>query len=182
MNKIKKMLTLVVACALLVVATAPTVAQAEGDITVHVKAPSEWTSPGLWAWSAPDGTNVFASWPGEKLLADESNSGWFYYNIPSWANSVIINEGVDGGKQTVDYSVESKEMWVTLTEENAEGKYEAEIVYEAPEGFVVSATMTEVQEDLPKTGDNTQILAMISLVAASGFALLAIKGRKKKLS
>ena len=180
MNKIRKMLTLVVACVLLVTVAAPGVVQAEGDITIHVKVPSEWTSPGLWAWSAPDGTNVFASWPGEKLLADESNSGWFYYNIPSWANSVIINEGVDGGKQTTDYSVETKEMWITLTEENTEGMYEAEIVYEAPEGFGISSEVSETQEDLPKTGNKTQIIVIISLVAILGIAFIAIKVRNKK--
>ncbi|MDD4113332.1 MAG: starch-binding protein [Herbinix sp.] len=176
MNKIKRLIALVV-CVLLVVATVPAVAQAEGDFTVHVKAPDEWTSPGLWAWSAPDGTNVFASWPGEKLLVDENNSGWFYYNIPSWANSVIVNEGVDGGKQTIDFSVESKEMWITLTEEDAEGKYDAEITYEAPEGFVVSTS--EVEQMAPKTGDNTYTVATISLIAALGFGFLMLKSKKK---
>ena len=40
---------------------------AVADITVHVSAPADWESPCLWAWSAPDGTNAFASWPGEAL-------------------------------------------------------------------------------------------------------------------
>ena len=34
------------------------------NITVHVITPSDWDAPCLWAWSAPDGTNAFASWPG----------------------------------------------------------------------------------------------------------------------
>ena len=42
------------------------------DVTVWVKAPADWESPCLWAWSAPDGTNAFAAWPGEALAEDGS--------------------------------------------------------------------------------------------------------------
>ena len=48
------------------------------NVTVHVKAPSDWENPNLWAWSAPDGTNAFASWPGEAL---EENNGWLTKEI-----------------------------------------------------------------------------------------------------
>jgi len=178
MNKIKKMLTLVVACALLLATMTPMVVKADQDVTIHVKAPSEWSTPGLWAWSAPDGTNVFTKWPGEKLLVDKNNSGWFYYEVPSWMNSIIINEGIDGGGQTVDLSVEAKEMWVTVTAANSEGKYEAEIVYEAPEGFVVAEAA--VADETPKTGDTAPIAIMICLLIVSGMAIIVLKDRRVK--
>ena len=82
------------------------------DITLHVMAPSNWTEPGLWAWSAPDGTNVFSSWPGEAFV-DEEN-GWLTKSIPGWVNSIIIN--AEGGTvQTIDIPVEAgKDMWIIV--------------------------------------------------------------------
>ena len=46
-------------------------------------------------------------WNG-TFIADEANEGWFYYEIPNWANSIIVNEGVDGGGQTTDVTILSK--------------------------------------------------------------------------
>lgn len=37
------------------------------NITVHAQVPADWSAPGCWAWSAPDGTNAFSAWPGEAL-------------------------------------------------------------------------------------------------------------------
>ena len=66
------------------------------DITVHVKAPADWSEPHLWAWSAPDGTNAFSSWPGEAL--QEGEDGWLTLSVPGWVNSIIVN-GSDGSVQ-----------------------------------------------------------------------------------
>ena len=41
---------------------------------VHAKVDDSWDTPCLWAWSAPDGTNAFAAWPGEAMKAGED--GW----------------------------------------------------------------------------------------------------------
>ena len=41
---------------------------------VHAKVDDSWDTPCLWAWSAPDGTNAFAAWPGESL--EEGEGGW----------------------------------------------------------------------------------------------------------
>lgn len=186
MNKFKKALTLVVVFALLFVTTTSMAVKAEETITIHAKAPSEWATPGLWAWSAPDGTNVFSTWPGEKLTPDENNEGWFYYSVPSWVNSIIINKGVDGGKQTVDVSVEAKNLWITVTEAGSDGKFAAEVVYEAPEGFQVAAADTaettevaETQDAEPATGDATPVFVMICLAAISGITFIALKGKKE---
>ena len=37
------------------------------NITVYAQVPADWSGPCLWAWSAPDGTNAFAAWPGEAM-------------------------------------------------------------------------------------------------------------------
>ena len=57
-------------------------------MTVHAQVPADWTDPSCWAWSAPDGTNAFASWPGEALSKD---GDWYNIQVPGWINSVIIN-------------------------------------------------------------------------------------------
>ncbi len=57
-------------------------------ITVHAKVPTSWTAANLWAWSAPDGTNAFAAWPGAEMkLADD---GWYNSEAPAWINSIIV--------------------------------------------------------------------------------------------
>lgn len=44
-------------------------------IPVMVYVPEDWGTPNLWAW-ADDGTNAFASWPGEAM--EELAEGWYY--------------------------------------------------------------------------------------------------------
>ncbi len=153
------------------------------NFTIHAKAPSTWTEPGLWAWSAPDGTNVFAAWPGEKLTKDEQNEGWYSYELPTWANSIIINEGVDGGGQTSDVSIEAKELWITVADD-----FTTTVSYEVPEGFTVAAAETTeavteeaaTEEAAPKTGSTALygIWAVLASVSAIGFVI----ARRKKLA
>jgi LPXTG-motif cell wall-anchored protein len=149
---------------------------AEDNFTVHAKAPAAWTTPGLWVWSAPDGTNVFAAWPGQPLTADEANPGWFYYEIPTWANSIIINEGKDGGGQTADASIEAKELWITVADD-----FSYTVVYEAPEGFVseaVADTAATDTADVPKTGAVSFAGAWMGAALVSGIGAVVLKRKK----
>ena len=82
--------------------------------TVHAYVPLTWKSVNLWAWSAPDGTNAFAAWPGQAM--DEGEDGWFTAKAPTWVNSVIVN-GNEGTVQTADISIEGKELWITVYED-----------------------------------------------------------------
>jgi LPXTG-motif cell wall-anchored protein len=152
--------------------TAP--AFAEESFTVHAKAPAAWTTPGLWAWSAPDGTNVFSAWPGQALTKDEANEGWFYYEVPNWANSIIINEGKDGGGQTADVSIESKELWITVADD-----FSTTVVYDVPEGFAAAAAQSETAEtDVPKTGAVSFAGAWLGAAVLSGIGMIALRRRK----
>ncbi len=92
------------------------------DITVRAKVPDDWADPCCWAWSAPDGTNAFASWPGEAFTQED---GWYVITVPGWINSVIVNAN-EGSVQTSDLSVEpGKDVWVVVTDaENAAVTYE----------------------------------------------------------
>lgn len=93
------------------------------DVTVHARVPADWAEPCCWAWSAPDGTNAFANWPGQPL---EKDGDWYTVQVPGWINSIIIN-GNGGKVQTADQSVESgKELWITVQDaENVTVTYEA---------------------------------------------------------
>jgi LPXTG-motif cell wall-anchored protein len=156
---------------------------AEGDYVVHAKAPAEWTTPALWAWEAATGTNVFSAWPGQALTADPDNAGWFYYSVPGTTDSVIINDN-GAGAQTVDLTVEPKEMWVTVTEAGSDGKFAADVVYEAPEGFVAAAAeATDTAEDtttteVPKTGVTDLMYVYMGLAGLAGTGFVASKKRK----
>ncbi len=165
------------------------------DVTIHVSAPADWEAPCLWAWSAPDGTNVFASWPGEALEADES--GWLVKTIPGWVNSVIVN-GNEGSVQTTDISVETgKDIWLVVTgPEEYEVSYEeialpegsastAESVAEETTAATEAAAETTVAEETvaqadEKSGTNPVPFAVggVAVLAAAGAGIAAY--RKKK--
>lgn len=149
------------------------------DINVNVLAPADWEVPCLWAWSAPDGTNVFASWPGEPFT--EGEDGWLTLAVPGWINSVIIN-GNEGSVQTTDISVETgKDIWLVVT-----GPEEYELSYEKPDGVTADTgeetEMTEVsdeeggtvQPDAGQESDSTTVQSEQSGVSTGGIVLIVV--------
>ena len=150
------------------------------NVTVHVKAPSDWENPNLWAWSAPDGTNAFASWPGEAL---EENNGWLTKEIPGWVNSIIVN-GNDGSVQTSDISIETeKDVWVVVTDaENYE------VTYEEPDATAIDTTATDAAAEETTTEtvatENTQqsstsVVLIIIIVIVLAVIVTAVVTKKK---
>lgn len=99
---------------------------------VYVQVPEDWSSPCIWAWD-DDGNNAFDAWPGGEFTEDKENDGWYYTWIPTWANHVIVN--ADGGEvQTGEIIVDSKDMWITITDaDNAEVSYDAKTKGDIPE-------------------------------------------------
>ncbi len=156
------------------------------NVTIHVSAPADWNAPCLWAWSAPDGTNAFAAWPGEAL--EEGEGGWLVKEIPGWVNSVIIN-GNDGSVQTTDISVETgKDIWLVVN-----GPEDYTVSYEAvdlPEGDAAAVTEQETAEATAGTdepAENTEkstpvvpIVIGVLVVAAAGGAAVAVKKKSQK--
>lgn len=119
------------------------------DITVNVLVPTDWSAPCLWAWSAPDGTNAFATWPGEPLTAGDD--GWYSLIAPGWINSVIVN-GNEGAVQTTDVSVEAgKDIWLVVTDPDT-----FSLTYEKPEG-VEAPTDTEVKEPVEQPAGDSEV-------------------------
>lgn len=109
--------------------------------TINAQVPKDWTMPSLWAWSAPDGTNVFANWPGQELTASED--GWYSYQIPAWVNNIIINGNL-GEVQTSDIAVENKDVWITITDAET-----YDVVYEKPQSEVIEEELFKVHAKLP---------------------------------
>ena len=113
----------------------PVMASSEEDmITIHAKTPSDWLMPSLWAWSAPDGTNVFPNWPGQEL---DEKDGWYTYSIPNWVNSIIINGNL-GSVQTSDISIDPKDVWVVVNEDAS-----FEVFYVNPDEDATDASETK---------------------------------------
>lgn len=139
------------------------------DITVHVKAPADWSEPHLWAWSAPDGTNAFSSWPGEAL--QEGEDGWLTLSVPGWVNSIIVNAN-EGGIQTSDLSVDTgKDLWIVVTDaENAE------VTYEAP----AAESEPTVAAEPAETKSNTMPIAIVVVVVIAAVAGGVVVSKKKK--
>ena len=158
------------------------------DVTVHVMAPADWSTPCLWAWSAPDGTNVYTTWPGEAL--EEGENGWLTKTIPGWVNSVIVN-GNEGSVQTTDITVEAgKDIWLVVTDgENFELTYEEPVVEAAAEEAMTEAAEAEEETSIAaaeetvenEEGGNGAVIAVIIVVlaAVAGGAVVVAKKNKK---
>lgn len=162
----------------------PDAPQAE-DITVYVKVPADWSEPNLWAWSAPDGTNAFASWPGEAL--QEGDDGWYSISVPGWINSVIVN-GNGGSIQTADLSVETgKDLWVVVTDaENAAVTYEepadtdvAASSSSAASSEAASSEAPASSSDSSSSGSAAPVAIAIAAIAAVGAGGYAYTKKKK---
>ena len=152
------------------------------DITVHVKAPADWSEPHLWAWSAPDGTNAFSSWPGEAL--QEGEDGWLTLSVPGWVNSIIVN-GSDASVQTSDLSVETgKDLWIVVSDaENAEVTYEAPAetveTAEAPAAESEPTVAADAAEPA-ETKSNAMPIAIVVVVVIAAVAGGVVVSKKKK--
>ncbi len=167
------------------------------DITIRAQVPAGWTAPSCWAWSAPDGTNAFASWPGEALTQE---GDWYTVTAPGWINSVIINAN-EGTVQTVDVSVDTgKDLWLVVSAEPGEdGKYTAAVTYEEPIGAPPETEPEETKAPDPtenqpadtkpqdQPGEEKKdgsaagwIIGGVALAALGGGAAVAISKKKKK--
>lgn len=166
------------------------------NITIHVSAPADWSAPCLWAWSAPDGTNVFSNWPGEAL--EEGENGWLVKEIPGWVNSIIVN-GNEGSVQTTDISVETgKDVWVVVTDaENYEVSYEELAIEELvidesviEETTVETASTEESVEEIALTtasvetdtagGNNGVVIVIVIIAIVAIIAVVVVMMSKKK--
>ncbi|MBE5890468.1 MAG: starch-binding protein [Lachnospiraceae bacterium] len=150
------------------------------NITVHVQAPADWDTPNLWAWSAPDGTNVYTTWPGEAL---ESNGDWLTKEIPGWVNSIIVN--ANGGEvQTSDISIEAgKDVWVVVSSAD-----EFELYYEEPaatetvdaagatESTEAPETRKEKSNKMPIVGG---VIGVVAIAGIAGGTAYAVNKKKK---
>ena len=158
--------------------------KAVDNITVHAQIPADWEAPCCWAWSAPDGTNAFTSWPGEALTLD---GDWYTIQVPGWINSVIIN-GNEGTVQTTDLSVEvGKSIWIVVTDaENAVVSYEEPAAEAAPvetaaETTEAPAAATEPAPAAEENGSNTGvIIGVVAAVVVLGGAAVVLARKKKK--
>lgn len=112
-------------------------------IMIYTQVPEDWEGVSLWAWSAPDGTNAFEAWPGQAMTA--MDDGWYSCEVAEWVNSIIINAN-EGTVQTVDFSIEPNDVWVTVEDaENAEVSYDnpADAAAEDVETFTVHVQAPE---------------------------------------
>ena len=150
------------------------------NITVHVIAPQDWDTPCLWAWSAPDGTNVYSTWPGEPL--EEGDNGWLVKEVPGWVNSVIVN-GSEGSVQTADISVDAgKDIWLVVKDaENVELSYEEPATDDAADAPDENATETDEVTEEPSGSSTTVIIivvVVIVIILVAAGIIVAVKKKK----
>ena len=139
---------------------------------IHAKVDASWENPCLWAWSAPDGTNAFASWPGEAL--EEGENGWLVKEVPGWVNSVIVN-GNEGSVQTSDISVDAgKDIWLVVNDAD-----NFEVSYEEPQVDTAEEPATEAPEETAETGSNNTAPIVIGIVVIAAAVVIIVVVAKK---
>ena len=148
------------------------------NVTVRVRTPDDWETPCLWAWSAPDGTNVYTTWPGEAL--EEEDGGWLKKEIPGWVNSIIVNAN-DGAIQTTDIAVDTaKDVWITVN-----GPEDFTVAYEEPAAVDMTeeASTQEVeaqqQEHAPAWQKAVVPVIVVVIAAAAIIIFVAVKKKEK---
>lgn len=126
---------------LMVLPLLPATAEEADMLVVYAQVPDDWSWPCVWAWSA-DGTNAFASWPGDQMEPDPANDGWYYIYLPAGMESVIINAN-DGSVQTEEVKIDKQSAWITVSADPSTAvSFEAQTTGEAPaytERFTVHA-------------------------------------------
>ncbi len=155
---------------------------ASETFTVHAYVPDTWTDPHIWAWSDPDGTNAFTAWPGEAMTSSDDG---FVLDVPTFVNSIIINNGKtdDTAEQTSDVKgIEPNECWIVVGEKDANGAYQATAQYEKPNegtGDNTSSGGSDSTGDgdtdqTPEEDQGLSIGAMVGIVIGSvaGLALI----------
>ena len=92
---------------------------ATGNFTIHFKKPSAWTgTPHIWFWEesynfvyGDCGINS-TSWPGDPMT-DSGDGVWYSVTLTGTKTRLIVNEGFDGGRQTLDL-VREGEGWLVM--------------------------------------------------------------------
>ena len=138
------------------------------QVTIHVIAPEDWDTPSLWAWTHPDGINVFPAWPGEPLV---QSGDWLVLSVPSWVNRIIVN-GNDGEIQTADIDVEEgRDVWLVVADaENYTLTYEEPEVAEPIEPILAEDNGTDI---LPI------ILGVCAIIVLGAIGFVILKKRSK---
>ena len=153
------------------------------NITVRAQVPADWNAPNLWAWSHPDGTNVFAAWPGEALTLVD---GWYTMEVPGWVNSLIVNAN-GGESQTGDMRVEEgRDVWILVTDAETYFHDYAEITGapapEEPEPEEPAPTPPPEPEPVTddERGISPGLIAIIVAAAIAVIVIIAVVVKKRK--
>lgn len=175
MKKSSKIMSVVVMVVLCMSLLGTSVFAAETFKVTATGIPSDWTGVGIWAWGADDldliGSYGMAAWPGPKMAKDGDN---YTYELPIGTTNLVINEGVEGGKQTVDLTISGKkDVTITIKEAGEDGKFAADIKEGAAEADKGDSTS-------PKTDDETPIVAMLAItMGAAVMGLVSYKNAKR---
>ena len=144
----------------------------EDAFIVYITVPEGWTTPHVWAWSHPDGTNMFPSWPGEALTYDAEAEAYKLI-VPNWVNRIIINNGIvgEGAQQTVDtILLENQTTYLQVGTAGDDGKYSTIVTYDeepVDEEPVDEEPIDEEPTDEDEPENHTLVIVLVSVLGAA---------------
>lgn len=85
-------------------------APSQGNYTVYVQIPAEWSEAYLWAWSTTAG-DLYEAWPGEPMK--KISDCWYAMDVPAEYDWIVVNNnGWDDMTSTNDICTEGKDAWI----------------------------------------------------------------------
>ncbi len=147
---------------------------ASHNVTVKVKLDSSinWDTVCLYAWEGANNN----TWPGVTMTKDGDYYTATLEKVEVAAMNMIVNNGKDGGSQTIDLeniSVKGDTVEITLSgEKDADGKYLATSSQQ-----VVDKTPS-TGDTTPSTGDTTPVIPVVAAIALLGLAVVIMNTKK----
>jgi hypothetical protein len=167
------------------------VASAESNkVIIHAKDGGSWGSVNVYNWG--DAGETAGVWPGTAMTAEED--GWYTYTIETEVNLNLVFSAAGGAPQSSNIdgvAMDAGEIWVVIGgegEANDLGAATAQAVLytEAEEGWPSTAAEETVaaaetaDTEIPKTGENAPILAVVLLGLAALSANMVVVMKKKE--
>ncbi len=107
-----------------------TITRSDKTISIHANVPSDWNCAYAYYWNS-NGSSTGVEWPGIEMTpdADPENEGVYHLdNFPADVTNIIINNGKDGGKQTLDTMITpGLETWLDVRPLDTESYVSVEV-------------------------------------------------------
>lgn len=153
----KKLATVVIALAMILVAIPTMEAKAAQNVKVHFKNTENWSSVYVYSWIGSE--PIIGSWPGTDITATGDANGYYTATLDGFTEdslNIIFSDG--NGTQTADLVcdiTQGTEWWVVLTDNT--GKWNATVATSKADAESGKSSVSTPTEDEIKIPENPTV-------------------------